>query len=313
MRLTKNVNEKVNECETKGGGMRRWLIVLLVAQSLWAQDYRILGVLQTKFTLHDSFNEFSLGKTSLGIDGDIAKGFGYRFLISLGKDFKYSAFDVYGRYRFRQGEIRFGQFKPPFSMERLISFPKRDFIDNAIITRIVPARDMGVGLFYKLKWAEINFALINGEGLNKEEINKFKDIIVRFVPRYRYIRAGFAIYYGKAGEDTAVPKERYNFQFEIKSPFTLRNEIIYTRDDETKGLGYYVSCGYRIRRFEPVIRYEYYDPDRENTGDSEKKLTFGFNYYIKGYNLRLQGNYILLEKGEKSWQTFTKILFQIML
>ena len=293
------------------------LFGLSVATTLIATDYRVMGVIQVKFLYHhgkDPSNEFLPGKTSLGIDGDIAKGFGYRLLISLGKDFKYSAFDIYGRYRFRYGEIRFGQFKPPFSMERLISFPKRDFIDNAIITGIVPARDMGVGFFGNFTFAELNLALINGEGLNAVEINSMKDIILRIVSKYKFLRIGGAIYYGKSGPtDSIKPKNRYNLQAEIKTPkICVRGELLLTQDDNTHGMGYYLQAGMRFGQFEPVVRYEFYDPGTGIQSDVKLRTAIGMNYYLKGYKLRLQVNYVIDRTRANENSHTIKGLFQLM-
>ena len=174
---------------------------IFVSMAYSASPPKIFGVLQTKYSYfftQTPSNEFTLGKTAFGFDGDVWRSFGYRVLLSLGKDFKYSAFDVYGRFRVKSIEIRVGQFKPPFSMERLISFPMRDFVDNAVATGVVPARDMGIGFFGNFDHFEANLAIINGEGPNSIENNSFKDVILRFVPKYKFLRFGGALYYGNA-------------------------------------------------------------------------------------------------------------------
>jgi len=44
------------------------------------------------------------------------------------RTFQYTAFNLYGKIFIPLGEIRIGQFKMPFSMERLIPFPKKTLL-----------------------------------------------------------------------------------------------------------------------------------------------------------------------------------------
>jgi len=254
----------------------------------FSKEFKTYGVMQTKFSYYlnqELSNEFGLGKTAFGFDGDVWRSFGYRILVALGRDFKFSAFDVYGRFRLKNIEIRAGQFKPPFSMERLVSFLRRDFIDNAMATGLVPSRDMGIGFFGNFDYFESNLAIINGEGLNAVEKNSFKDVIFRFVPKYKLLRFGGAIYYGKSGEDSLIAKNRYNLQGEIKiSGIFLRAEYVCAQDGDDEMDTYYLSAGYRFKSIEPALRYE--------TADGNKRFTGGINLYLKGYKLRVQVNYI---------------------
>lgn len=99
-------------------------------------------------------------------------------------------------------------------------------------------------------------------------------------------------------------------QAEFKDEFRhLRSEYVIFQNDEKEGFDYYIQGGYRLRvnkpyleEIEPVFRYELYDPDKAEDGDSKTRWTGGINLYIKGYDLRVQVNYLreIMEIGGTS-------------
>ncbi len=68
---------------------------------------------------------------------------------------------------------------------------------------------------------------------------------------------------------------------------------------------YYASAGYLLTpKIEAVLRYDYYDFDRNfsapsaaSSATSARELTLGFNYYIKGNNARIQINLVRANGG----------------
>ena len=302
--------------------MKKPIIILFIVEGFLfafvpvdeSERHRIFGVIQTiySYDIQNRTNEFSSGKTSVGIDGEINSMFGYRFILALNaKTFNYTAFDLYGKIFTPVGEIRIGQFKIPFAMERLIPFPKRDFVNNSIVTGMVQSRDMGIGFYSKKpKLVEYNFALINGRGTNTPEIDKYKDVIIRIVFKpLGILKLGGALYYGKTETDGLLEvyaKERYNLQMELKKGnFTLRAEYVLFKDMEITGDVFYAQAGYGftlnrpyLEKIEPMVRYEGYDPDKERKENALTRITLGLNLYIKGYNMRVQLNYM-----KDKWET----------
>ena len=276
-------------------------------------NHRITGVIQTiyNYNINSKENNFSPGKIAFGFDGKINSCFGYRMLVSLNpSSFTFSAFDLYGKIFTPLGEVRIGQFKVPFAMERLIPFPMRDFVKNSLVTGMVQSRDFGIALYGKKnKLVEYNFAIINGEGLNKSEANKAKDIVSRIVFKVSdKVRFGGAVYIGKTGPDSSLAKkERYNLQFELKNKWgTLRSEGVKFFNGDQEGSVFYISGGYSIKMeellqyIEPVVRFEYYDPDNSVEGNELKRYILGINLYFHGYNMRIQLDYLRdVQQGKK--------------
>lgn len=277
-------------------------------------NYSIFGLLQCiyKYSSESSKtnHNFYLGKNGLGIKGKINKYIGYKVIIYADKNYRIAPFDIYGILHIPSGEIRIGQFKQPFSMERLIPMTKRDFANNSVATGLVQSRDFGVGLFGNFRYAEYNLSVINGTGLNKPEENSRKDCIgrVAFKP-ISGLKLGGAFYLGKSGPDSnLVKKSRYNLQSEYKSgKIHLMGEYVRTEDGDIKGWDYYLMGGYRFNfqnkylpELETVLRYEKFDPDKDTPGNRQKLLTAGLNLYFDEYKFRVQLNYIRkMSEGRK--------------
>ena len=77
-------------------------------------------------------------------------------------------------------------------------------------------------------------------------------------------------------------------------PLPLVNE-----GPERKFQGYYASVGRLFTpKLEGVLRYDYFNFDRNLTTDaSVKELTVGVNYYIKGNNAKIQANLVRVQGG----------------
>lgn len=286
----------------------------------------ILGAVQIlydyNFSNHGS--SFNTYKTTIGVDGNIVKWAGYRVSFALNPEsYKLEGFDFYGRFLTPIGEIRIGQFKVPFSMERLVSFSKRDFIENALATGVVSGRDIGLGLYGEKKWIEYNVGIFNGEGMNKKDSNKAKDIVCRIAFKKSFGKnlsflIGSAVYSGKSGENENLSKRNlFNFQFKGRlNQFILSSEYVTFKNLSNKGDVFYATLGYNfpIQKFklEPLLRYESYSSDNLLSDDTVSKITFGINFYWKGHNIRFQFNVssITLENQEKYTKLF--ILAQFM-
>ncbi len=248
-------------------------------------------------------NDIYFKNIDIGLKGTLLEYLRYKVSIKLDKkSLKFTPLDAYCAVKFFSfAEILIGQFKPPFSMERLISSPKRDFLNSAIATGFVPSRDIGVALFGETNYIEFNLGVLNGTGLNKPEDNSKKDLVGRLVLKsLKWTKIGGAVYWGWQGPDTnIIKKRRYNLQAEFKNPkFHIRTEYVATEDGSVKGGDYYIQSGYKIatgnkylQKLEPLLRYERYNPDR-NTQDKLTVITSGINAYFDDvYRFRSQINY----------------------
>jgi phosphate-selective porin OprO and OprP len=61
--------------------------------------------------------------------------------------------------------------------------------------------------------------------------------------------------------------------------------------------GWYVLTGYYLlpERLQALVKYETFDPDRSQQGNSTDTWTIGLSYAFRGYNLKLFANYLLFD------------------
>lgn len=59
--------------------------------------------------------------------------------------------------------------------------------------------------------------------------------------------------------------------------------------------GWSAIAGYHVipKKLQAVVRYETYDPNTAVSGDESDTWTVGFNYFIKGDDLKFSLNYLL--------------------
>ncbi len=246
--------------------------------------------------------EMRLGKTEIGIKAELTKTLGLRMIYKVYSDFKVALFDAYASWKPIQPiEIQFGQFKTRFSLENRMAPYKRDFIEEAVANKLVSTRDFGVGLILSTGMYEGGFAVINGEGLNKQDANCKKDIVgyISAMP-YKSLLIGTAAYLGYSGPDSSLGEiERYNVHLHYRKPFhyIFQTEFTYDRTPEIITKAYYLTIGYNLKEFlphglilEPLVRFQYID--NSTNLKSEQYLTLGVNYYIEeNYKVRIQANY----------------------
>lgn len=94
------------------------------------------------------------------------------------------------------------------------------------------------------------------------------------------------------GLDTQVKVGPFDFQAEY-----LRNRFEPDNSTPANGFeadGFYVLGGYFIlpKYLQAVIKFEGFDPDKGEAGNTTEVWTFGLNYYVKGDDLKLMANYL---------------------
>jgi hypothetical protein len=97
-------------------------------------------------------------------------------------------------------------------------------------------------------------------------------------------------------DGTGHKTDSYGFSLEYRQKgFYLKGEYLSGKKDETKYSGLYATLGYRIKKFEPILRYDTLTP-----GDGEpdaagierySNITLGVNYYLNR-NVKFQVNYV---------------------
>ena len=267
---------------------------------------RISGYVQSRWTAAPGTNDpLEMRRARLSLDGDLAKKISYQIqadairspeLLDARVDFNY----------LKWARVTVGQFKIPFSQESLVS--SRDLIPierSLVVNSLVPGRDNGsngrdigaqVGgtFFHRGGMPLLDYAvgIFNGAGINKRDDNHRKDGSAR-VAIYAFRGVSFAgDYYNGATGPKEVGKERAAAEFAcVRASASLRGEFIWGRDGPIHERGWYTQFAFRFRpRWEGLIRFDRFDPNRHAPGDATDTYLGGVNWNLSRYG-KLQANY----------------------
>jgi hypothetical protein len=207
--------------------------------------------------------------------------------------------------------VRLGQFRIPFGVETQLSSNHLLFIDRMLVTylgeqqqvasSVLQEWDRGVQLVGEPISGPLNvsyaLALVNGEGLNADDGNGLTDVVGRFGIRVAGYQIGASSYRGKRRDAGFIDRDRTRFGWDAEinpnplKALLIRGELVRGRDDQTTTRGWYVLAAYRFTDcWEPAVRVERWDPDRNAAGDGFTRTTLGLNYHIVG-DTRLSANY----------------------
>lgn len=293
------------------------------------QHLNISGYVQASYNLeiadtYTATSTFRIRRARLSFAGDIVRSdkFGvadYRLQV----DFASSPqiVDAWVRYRpFRELGVQVGQFKIPLSIENSEYAPLQlEFIDySLVVQRLVrmsgddvagisaTGRDCGVQLYggfipkEGFNMLNYNLAVFNGNGINKSDNNRSKDVVGRVMvnPLRDLTIAGYYQYgEGNFGESRYVRYQRYGggVAYEGKHAFA-RAEYIAGITGSTSSDGAYASAGWKFtteRSGSGFVgaRFDYFD-DNIHTSQREFNYTIGAAYKPWQY-LRLQFNYVI--------------------
>ena len=207
-----------------------------------------------------------------------------------------------------------------------------------------PFRDMGIMLSGGTDSLEIfgltnkniisyRLAVTNGTGINKWDDNNAKDITGRVIlSPWKFIKLGGSYRTGKHFVDATKPYGqnviRYGGDIELRfGNFLFQGEYIYGEDQDyhstgtggggcggdagglapgtVKKEGFFVQAMYMTGwRLQPIVKYEYYDPNVLSTGKDDNIIsgTFGLNYFFNDWT-RLQVNYVVSDYQKNSIPT----------
>lgn len=115
---------------------------------------------------------------------------------------------------------------------------------------------------------------------------------------------GFDLVPGGAADNLFTgDRNAWGLDTQVKvGPFDVQAEYLQNRfepDNSTpangfEAAGWYVLGGYYVvpKYLQAVLKFEGFDPDKGEAGNSSEVWTFGLNYYIKGDDLKLMANYL---------------------
>ncbi len=287
------------------------------------EGVQVVGYLQPQFVWgnigSDTDEEltFQFWRARLGVLGTIPYDFSYYFYTefspTLGGVKLLDAFITYHGF----GEwltFSIGQFKSPFSLEQLTPcYSLYTVLRSRVVTQLAgPIRDMGflmLGSYNDL--LHYRLGIMNGAGINQNDNNTGKDFVGNLYITYAYFHIGGSFRYGKMGTRNQDTKQRYGAEFAFDNDIlVLQGEYIWGDDPGevlTGGCGgpvrtaagqkdgYYFQAIYKTEwGFWPVIKYEFYDPQKSTADDEITTLTIGFTYYFNDWT-RVQINYLVTD------------------
>ena len=251
-------------------------------------------------------SSFSVMSVRMSLAGELGKKADYKFQFEFMNP---KLIDAYVRYKLHPGfSLQAGQFHTNFSLEGPMAPLDMEAIDYAPIVKAVACqtpdtRDVGIAAYGAAAQRdgfsifEYSVGVFNGEGKNKSDVNKSKDIIarVKINPLKEFTLSG-SFGYGERG-DTYVHNTRYAAGLWWHGEnFYLRSEYLGLRQDDwaagTKNQidGCYAVAGYWIKKFCPLVRYNFMDSCMGGTSVRQSDYLVGVDYKPFKY-MRLQANY----------------------
>ena len=265
---------------------------------------KISGFVQAGFSWTgegDGSSNFNIPHARLTLAGDISKKFDYKLQVEFSSP---KLIDAYLRWKANPAfNVQFGQFHVPFTLEGPISPAKMEAIGNprvaSKICKLPDTRDLGVMLYGsflrsgKRYLMEYSVGIFQGEGKNKSDANKSKDVIgrLKFFPMQELcVTASYS--YGEQGAEY-VKNERVSAGVEWKPEnWIVRSEYLWHKQGSAiRNDGFYIVALYQMKKFAPVVRYSFYNQELESGLHNETSdFTVGINYTpLKA--LKFQANY----------------------
>jgi hypothetical protein len=285
-------------------------------------EYPNLGIERTT-----SNNSINIARAILFVTGKLGsqKQIGYMLMYDFGPNA--CLHELYGEWLPKDAiNVRFGQFKIPFTIENPMSQAKietiylgrgvramsgssgdfNQFEPNGVKGSSKAGRDAGLQLsgrlFKKDNFFQIEYytGLFNGTGLNTKDNNNHKDFIgtIYYQP-VKGLRIGGSVYSGKLNvpiniiqgnhvRDLWAVGAEYNGE-----KLYARSEYIAANNGGLKRDGYYGSAVWKFvpNKWEVLGKYEYYDENKLLKDNEINDITVGVNYY-PAFLTRIQFNYI---------------------
>ena len=288
---------------------------------------------------------FDIRRARLDLKGTISPYFGYRFQ----PDFAGTSTGAFAKLLDAYAEVKLadyfnltiGQQKVALSYENQVSDNKYESIDRSQVVEALVARskdvignhngrDIGVqasGSLFKIgdrPLADYQVGVYNGAGINvSADNNQSKDVAARVI--FHPVAGldlggsyynGVGYYLVNATDKTARNKGRSRWGTELSYEWqnvSIRSEYLQGKDNVITKAGYYVQAAYFLipQKFQAVVKYDNYDPDKDVSNNATTLYTIGLNYNFNA-NARIQGAYTFKEEqGPKISNNYAVFQFQI--
>ncbi len=283
----------------------------------YVKKINVSGSLRIRYAFYEAANQldaFSISRGRIKIVADVAPD--ASFLVqpdfaALSTGGTVALADAYAELKLPITNLKIGQFLVPFAYD---SGKYKTIYSTGLnpthYGTIVAARDYGLrlsGPFPNLSGFYYDGAIINGTGA--VDTNKSKDIAGRVNYKNDFIDIGLSGYYGRAGttstetskKDIGLYVEYKNSALQLVAEYLLGQNLLATaKIQET-----YVQLSAPLGRFEPLVKYEVYDPNVAAAGNIVNTLTIGGSYALNK-EMKLLLNYNIV--GEETAQTSNNAL-----
>ncbi|MBP6611456.1 MAG: hypothetical protein KA206_10265 [Paludibacter sp.] len=278
---------------------------------------KVGGFVNVRHQYSTEANSYSTGKSGfdlrrayLILSGNITKSINYFVQGDLaGTPKLLDAFAEWKAFSFLAVQV--GQFKTPITLENPYAPVNLETAENSqVIEALVynidvsknAGRDLGINFngsviqMKGFKLLDYRLALLNGHAINVTDNNKTKDIAASlFVHPIKFLTIGGSLYKGKYGpETTKYTRDRYSLGAKYDDgKLLVRTEYVAGQTAAIESDGYYASAAYYVTsKIQPVLKYDYYNPNTKLQKMDNTALTAGVNYWITAKS-RVQFNYTL--------------------
>lgn len=261
---------------------------------------------------------FDIKRTLLWANAQINDRWSFLFM----HDFNSQVQEFYTDFRITNNDaltIRFGQFKNGYSLENPMSPTAMETIDvysegvtylsgcgSDPLFGVQYGRDLGMSLFGTVceKKLRYELQLMNGQGINRKDKNKSKDVIGRL--EWRPVEALNIVTTGQCGRGHAVAKSvyapdialdqnydrnRFSVGVDYRSKgFNIHSEYLLGKDDNVTSSGVYVTGSVALipSTLDLIGSYDYFNFNQDLDMDQHKGV-FGIQWwYYKKCRLQLQ-------------------------
>lgn len=258
-----------------------------------SKAFKLSGYSQFLYTAQDAdLDGFSVRRMRLSLTGDLLKNVHYKIQVDAIK----SPILLDGLLEFTFDEavnLKFGQFKVPFSLESTTSSADIETINRSQpVLKLSPGqdigasgRDIGAVIFGKTSIIEYQVGVFNGAGINKADTNEKKDWAGRVVVHPTgFLALGASVYDGAYSASAAAPEEKRDRagidMAVLTGPFSIKGEYIRASDGAVLKEGWYLQGGYFIlpKKLQGVLKIDAYNPDTEADSARTNLWTAGLNW-----------------------------------
>jgi hypothetical protein len=258
--------------------------------------FKLTGYTQARAVAdHFGPDTFHLYRARFGLEGEVFKNIRFKALFETARTpLLLDAMIDYSP--FKNGFIRIGQFKIPFSQENLSSAALMDTINfSQVVGKLVPGRDIsangrdiGALADYKYGTWEGMVGVFNGSGINKADTDENKDIAARLTwSPWEFLTVGASQYLGHTipanAAGPAGKRNRTGLEMAFShSGFMLKGEYVYGIDNAKEASGWYLTGGCFVmpKKLQAVVRVDVFDKDLSLGQDRNSILLLGLNWFF---------------------------------